>query len=60
MENLMEVEIPDDVEKKLKEADAKEEEELEKEEERRKQEEERKKSSDAKLTDGKQQSGLIN
>ncbi|XP_028263120.1 protein HGH1 homolog [Parambassis ranga] len=62
MENLMEVEIPEDVEKKLKEADAKEEEELEKEQERRKQEEEeeeRKKSSDAKLTDREQESGLI-
>uniref|UniRef100_A0A3P9HEN2 Protein HGH1 homolog n=1 Tax=Oryzias latipes TaxID=8090 RepID=A0A3P9HEN2_ORYLA len=35
MENLMEVEIPEDVEKKLKELDAQEREELEKEEKRR-------------------------
>lgn len=41
MENLMEVEIPEDVEEKLKEADSKEEEELQREEqERRRQEEE--------------------
>ncbi|XP_017259290.1 protein HGH1 homolog [Kryptolebias marmoratus] len=39
MENLMEVEIPENVEEKLKEADAKEEEELQKEQERRTQEE---------------------
>lgn len=42
MENLMEVEIPDDVEKKLKEADIKEEEELEREEEKTRQEEKEK------------------
>lgn len=36
MENLMEVEIPEDVEEKLKEADAKEQEELQKEEQERK------------------------
>lgn len=39
MENLMEVEIPEDVEKKLKELDAQEQEELEKEEKRRCEEE---------------------
>ncbi|KAM9410674.1 protein HGH1 homolog [Pholidichthys leucotaenia] len=38
MENLMEVEIPEDVEEKLKEADAKEQEELEKEKRRREEE----------------------
>ncbi|KAM4741014.1 protein HGH1 homolog isoform 1-T3 [Anableps anableps] len=42
MENLMEVEIPQDVEEKLREADAKEQEELEKEEERMRREEEEK------------------
>uniref|UniRef100_A0A8C7Z6X5 Protein HGH1 C-terminal domain-containing protein n=1 Tax=Oryzias sinensis TaxID=183150 RepID=A0A8C7Z6X5_9TELE len=39
MENLMEVEIPEDVEKKLKELDAQEREELQKEEKRRCEEE---------------------
>lgn len=57
MENLMEVEIPADVEDKLKEADAKEQQELEKEKE--KQEEEEKKSSDVERTDREQDSGLI-
>lgn len=62
MENLMEVEIPQDVEEKLKEADAKEQEELEKEEEKRKQAEEeaeKKKKSDSEQTDREQESGLI-
>ncbi|RVE73364.1 hypothetical protein OJAV_G00049640 [Oryzias javanicus] len=44
MENLMEVQIPDDVEKKLKEMDAREQEELEKEERRRCEEESRERS----------------
>ncbi|XP_072237524.1 protein HGH1 homolog [Leuresthes tenuis] len=57
MENLMEVEIPEDVQEKLKEADAKEQEELEKEQEKRRQEEEEeKKKSDA---EREQESGLI-
>ncbi|XP_023271986.1 protein HGH1 homolog [Seriola lalandi dorsalis] len=62
MENLMEVEIPEDVEVKLKEADAKEQEELEKEQEKRQEEEEEeeeKKNSDAERTDREQESGLI-
>lgn len=62
MENLMEVEIPNDVEEKLKEAEAKEQEELEKEEEeqsRQEEEERKKKSSDAERTDREQESGLI-
>ncbi|XP_015240521.1 PREDICTED: protein HGH1 homolog [Cyprinodon variegatus] len=50
MENLMEVEIPQDVEEKLKEADAKEQEELEREERMRREEEEKKKR-DAEGTD---------
>ncbi|XP_069567382.1 protein HGH1 homolog [Brachyistius frenatus] len=54
MENLMEVEIPEDVEEKLKKAAAKEQEELEKEEE-----EEEKKKSDTEQTDREQESGLI-
>ncbi|KAM4587622.1 protein HGH1 homolog [Odontesthes bonariensis] len=63
MENLMELEIPADVQEKLKEADAKEQEELEQEQERRRQEEEeeeeeeKKKKSEAEPTE--QQSGLI-
>ncbi|XP_029008004.1 protein HGH1 homolog isoform X2 [Betta splendens] len=57
MENLMEVEIPEDVEQKLQEADIKEQHQLE--EERRKQEEEERKSSDAERTDREQESGLI-
>ncbi|XP_070700069.1 protein HGH1 homolog [Pempheris klunzingeri] len=58
MENLMEVEIPEDVEKKLKEADAKEQEELEKEEE---EEEKKRKSSEAEGTDKREkaETGLI-
>ncbi|XP_054473202.1 protein HGH1 homolog [Anoplopoma fimbria] len=70
MENLMEVEIPEDVEGKLKEADVKEQEELEKmrqeeeEEERKKkrqeeEEERKKKKSEAEETDKGQESGLI-
>uniref|UniRef100_A0A3Q3KH94 Protein HGH1 homolog n=1 Tax=Monopterus albus TaxID=43700 RepID=A0A3Q3KH94_MONAL len=49
MENLMEVEIPEDVEEKLKKADTKEQQELEKEQEKRRQEEEEEKKSDADL-----------
>lgn len=61
MENLMEVEIPEDVEQKLKEADLKEQEELQNEEERMRQEEEeeKKKNSEAEGTDKKQEDGLI-
>ncbi|KAG8007180.1 Protein HGH1-like protein [Nibea albiflora] len=62
MENLMELEIPEDVQEKLKEADAKEEQELEKEQERLRQEEEeeeKKKKSDAEGTDKEQEDGLI-
>ncbi|XP_030277330.1 protein HGH1 homolog [Sparus aurata] len=61
MENLMEVEIPEDVEQKLKDADLKEQEELQKEEERMRQEEEeeKKKNSEAEGTDKKQEDGLI-
>lgn len=61
MENLMEVEIPEDVEQKLKDADLKEQEELQKEEERMRQEEEeeKKKNSEAEGTDKKQEDGLV-
>lgn len=63
MENLMEVEIPNDVEEKLKDADAKEQEELEKEQKRiqeEEEEEERKKKNGApEGTDRGQQEGLI-
>ncbi|KAL7408174.1 hypothetical protein ABVT39_019392 [Epinephelus coioides] len=61
MENLMEVEIPDDVEEKLKEADAKEQQELEKEQEkmRQEEEEEEKKKREAEGTDKDEESGLI-
>lgn len=61
MENLMEVEIPEDVEQKLKDADLKGLEELQKEEERMRQEEEeeKKKNSEAEGTDKKQEDGLI-
>lgn len=61
MENLMEVEIPEDVEKKLKEADIKEQEELEREEEKMRQEEEEKekRKRDAEGTDKGQEDGLI-
>lgn len=61
MENLMEVEIPEDVEQKLKDADLKEQEELQKEEEkmRQEEEEEKKKNSEAEGTDKKQEDGLI-
>lgn len=63
MENLMEVEIPDDVEEKLKDADAKEQEELDKEQKRiqeEEEEEERKKKNGApEGTDRGQQEGLI-
>ncbi|XP_008318914.1 protein HGH1 homolog [Cynoglossus semilaevis] len=57
MENLMEVEIPEDVEEKLKQADLKEQEELEKEQKRR-EEEETKKNSDVNQKDGDKESGL--
>ncbi|XP_018541940.1 protein HGH1 homolog [Lates calcarifer] len=56
MENLMEVEIPEDVEEKLKEADAKEQQELEKEPEKRQEEE---KEEEKRRTDREQESGLI-
>ncbi|XP_042262255.1 protein HGH1 homolog [Thunnus maccoyii] len=63
MENLMEVEIPNDVEEKLKDADAKEQEELDKEQKRiqeEEEEEERKKKNGApEGTDRGQQEGLI-
>lgn len=62
MENLMEVEIPEDVEKKLKEADVKEEVELQKECEKMRQEEEEeqnKKAREAEGTDKSQEDGLI-
>ncbi|XP_034442297.1 protein HGH1 homolog [Hippoglossus hippoglossus] len=60
MENLMEVEIPEDVEEKLMVADVKEQQELEEEQKRQeeKEEEEKKGSSDA-VTDREQESGLI-
>ncbi|KAG7494607.1 hypothetical protein JOB18_034090 [Solea senegalensis] len=57
MENLMEVEIPEDVEDKLKEADIKEQQELE-EEQKKQEEEQKKKNNDANLTDRQQESGL--
>lgn len=63
MENLMEVEIPDDVEEKLKDADVKEQEELDKEQKRiqeEEEEEERKKKNGApEGTDRGQHEGLI-
>ncbi|XP_042353059.1 LOW QUALITY PROTEIN: protein HGH1 homolog [Plectropomus leopardus] len=60
MENLMEVEIPEDVEAKLKEADAKEQEELEKEQEKmRQEEEEEKRKRDAEGTEEGEASGLM-
>ncbi|XP_035517508.1 protein HGH1 homolog [Morone saxatilis] len=62
MENLLEVEIPEDVEEKLKEADVKEQQELEREQERMRQEEEeekKKKKIDAEGTDKGQEDGLI-
>lgn len=59
MDNLMEVEIPEDVQEKLKEADTKEQEELEKEAEKQKQEEkEEDKSRNSDRTEKEQQSGL--
>ncbi|XP_051269926.1 protein HGH1 homolog [Dicentrarchus labrax] len=62
MENLLEVEIPEDVEEKLKEADVKEQQELEREQERMRQEEEeekKKKKCDAEGTDKVQEDGLM-
>ncbi|KAM4583491.1 protein HGH1 homolog [Fundulus diaphanus] len=58
MENLMEVEIPQDVEEKLKEAAAKEQEELENEERMRREEEEKQKR-DAEATDGEKESEVV-
>lgn len=58
MENLMEVEIPEDVQEKLKQADAKEQEELEKEAERKRQEEEEE-SGSSDRTEKEEESGLI-
>ncbi|XP_076601097.1 protein HGH1 homolog [Chaetodon auriga] len=63
MENLMEVEIPENVEEKLKEADIKEQQELEREQEQMRKEEEeeekRKRSSDSEGTDKGQEDGLV-
>ncbi|KAM9361913.1 protein HGH1 homolog [Symphorus nematophorus] len=60
MDNLMEVDIPEDVEKKLKDADVKEQEELEKEQEKmRQEEEEEEKKNKAEGTDKGQEAGLI-
>lgn len=68
MENLMEVEIPEDVEEKLTEADIREQQELEKEQEEEekekmrreeKEEEEEKKNIDAEGTNKEQDAGLI-
>ncbi|CAJ1052037.1 protein HGH1 homolog [Xyrichtys novacula] len=62
MENLMEVEIPEDVQVKLKEADMREEQELEKEQERIRQEEEEEEKKERKAaeeTEGEQVTGLI-
>ncbi|KAM8916746.1 protein HGH1 homolog [Spinachia spinachia] len=58
MENLMEVDIPEDVEVKLKEADVKEQQDLEKEQEEMRREEEEKKKTDAQGTDKGQDGGL--
>ncbi|XP_034549736.1 protein HGH1 homolog [Notolabrus celidotus] len=57
MENLMEVEIPEDVEEKLKEADVREKQELEEEQERMRQEEEKEKAAEG--TEEEQVTGLI-
>lgn len=67
MENLMEVEIPEDVEEKLTDADIREQQELEKEQEeeekeKKRQEEkekEEKKNIDAEGTNKEQDAGLI-
>lgn len=59
MENLMEVDIPEDVEVKLKDADVKEHEELEKMRQEEEEEERKKKKSDAEEADKGQESGLI-
>ncbi|XP_040890655.1 protein HGH1 homolog [Toxotes jaculatrix] len=60
MENLMEVEIPEDVEEKLKEADAKEQQELEKEQAKVEEEQEKTKNNDnTERTNREQESGLI-
>lgn len=69
MENLMEVEIPEDVEEKLTDADIREQQELEKEQEeeekekekkrQEEKEEEEKKNIDAEGTNKEQDAGLI-
>lgn len=64
MENLMEVEIPEDVEEKLTDADIREQQELEKEQEeeekeKKRQEEKEKKNIDAEGTNKEQDAGLI-
>lgn len=61
MENLMELEIPEDVEKKLKEADIREQQELESEQERmrKEEEEEKKKNSDSEGTDKGRENEMI-
>lgn len=61
MENLMELEIPEDVEKKLKEADIREQQELESEQERmrKEEEEEKKKNSDSEGKDKGQENEMI-
>lgn len=66
MENLMEVEIPEDVEEKLTEADIREQQELEKEQEEEKEkirqkeeEQEEEKNIDAEGTNKEQDAGLI-
>lgn len=65
MENLMEVEIPEDVEEKLTDADIREQQELEKEQEeeekerREEKEKEEKKNIDAEGTNKEQDAGLI-
>lgn len=61
MENLMELEIPEDVEEKLTEADIREEQELEEEQKkmRQEEEEEQKKKGDAEGTDKEKEAGPI-
>ncbi|KAI3369298.1 hypothetical protein L3Q82_007551 [Scortum barcoo] len=59
MENLMEVEIPENVEEKLKEADVKEQQELEREQENMRREGEEKKESEAEATDKGQKAELM-
>ncbi|XP_060897256.1 protein HGH1 homolog [Labrus mixtus] len=61
MENLMQVEIPEEVQEKLKEADIREQQELETEQERIRQEEEeeKRKKREAEGADREQETGLI-